>query len=93
MLILTRRVGETFFIGGKDEKTGKEMLFDAEGNPVRIDFSVLGVKGNQVRTGTSAPKSIPVHREEIYEKIQKGVPKPSSRANSRNEYDERPPVR
>lgn len=31
---------------------------------------ILGVKGNQVRIGVSAPKSVPVHRQEIYERIQ-----------------------
>jgi sRNA-binding carbon storage regulator CsrA len=28
----------------------------------------LGVKGNQVRIGVSAPKDVPVHREEVYER-------------------------
>ena len=34
-------------------------------------ITVLGVKGNQIRLGIDAPKSIPVHREEIYQKIKK----------------------
>jgi carbon storage regulator len=37
-----------------------------------ITVTVLQVKGNQVRIGVNAPRSVAVHREEIFEKIRAG---------------------
>jgi len=39
------------------------------GNDVSV--TILGVKGNQIRIGVNAPKDVTVHREEIYERIQR----------------------
>jgi carbon storage regulator len=43
-----------------------------------VTIAVLGVKGNQVRVGVDAPKSVPVHREEIYERIKREQQGPSA---------------
>jgi carbon storage regulator CsrA len=35
-----------------------------------VTVTVLGIRNGQVRIGVTAPKSVAVHREEVYERIQ-----------------------
>jgi carbon storage regulator len=37
-----------------------------------VEVKVLGAKGRQIRLGISAPSSVKVHREEVYDRIQNG---------------------
>ncbi|OOF70381.1 carbon storage regulator CsrA [Rodentibacter caecimuris] len=36
-----------------------------------ISITVLSIRGSQVKLGVNAPKDVSVHREEIYQRIQK----------------------
>jgi carbon storage regulator len=36
----------------------------------QITIRVLAIVGNSVRLGIDAPKSVPVHREEVFQSIQ-----------------------
>ncbi|BBM04141.1 carbon storage regulator CsrA [Microbulbifer sp. GL-2] len=47
-------------------RTGENLRIGAN-----VSVTVLEVKGNQVKIGISAPKSLPIHREEIYLRIRK----------------------
>jgi len=58
MLVLTRRLNQAIMIG--DPAKPDEC----------IEVIVVEVRGDQVRIGTDAPKSVQVHRKEIYEQIQ-----------------------
>jgi carbon storage regulator len=35
-----------------------------------IEISLLEVKGRQARIGISAPQGLPIHREEVFQRIQ-----------------------
>jgi carbon storage regulator len=54
VLIISRRPQEQVVIGEGDNK---------------IVVTVTAIKGNNVKLGIEAPKSIPVHRAEVYRKI------------------------
>ncbi len=50
-----------------------------------VSVTILGVKGNQVRIGVTAPMDVSVHRQEIYERIKKeeaGEPVPEKAPES-----------
>lgn len=52
MLILTRRRGESIYIGDT------------------IIVTVLSAERGSVRIGVKAPKDVPVHRFEVWERVQ-----------------------
>jgi carbon storage regulator len=46
-----------------------------------ITVVIVDIRGEHVRVGVEAPKEVPVHRREVYEKIQAG----NGQANSQPE--------
>jgi carbon storage regulator len=36
-----------------------------------VEVMIVSVQGNRIRLGINAPKSIPVHRKEVYEAIHR----------------------
>lgn len=36
-----------------------------------IEVTVLEIKGDQIKIGIEAPRSVPIYRKEIYQQIQK----------------------
>lgn len=44
-----------------------------------VSVTVLGFNGRQIRLGITAPKEVPVHRQEVYDRIQDGEPAPGAR--------------
>jgi len=46
-------------------KLGESIIIDN-----KIIVKVVSINGNQIKLGIDAPLGIPVHREEVYEKIK-----------------------
>ena len=47
-----------------------------------IEIAVVDVRGDKVRIGINAPRSVSVHRKEIYERIQEEQKASAQVANS-----------
>jgi carbon storage regulator len=47
-------------------RVGEELVIGDD-----VTVAVLGTKGNQVRIGVNAPDDVSVHRQEVYERIQR----------------------
>ena len=66
MLVLSRKSHETVVVGGAD---GLDRL---------LTVTVLEIAPGKVKLGVAADGSIPVHRGEIWERIQAARPPPGS---------------
>jgi len=62
MLVLSRKTQESVVVGGSDR-------FER-----MLKVTVLEIKGGKVRLGFEADADVPVHRSEVWERIQSGVP-------------------
>jgi len=71
------RRGKRYLIAvmeGESLRIGEEVVVSFGGDPIRGWMGLT--RGRQVRVGIDAPRAIPVHREEIYHRIQRGEPGP-----------------
>ena len=56
MLVLSRYPGQSIIVGEGDDK---------------IVVTVVSRVGDKIRIGITAPRDVPVHREEIHEQIER----------------------
>ena len=54
-------------------RVGERLLIGTD-----VQVTVLAVSGEQVRVGIAAPKHVPVHREEVYERIRQDQAAPKN---------------
>ena len=50
-----------------------------------IEITIVDVRGDKVRLGITAPKTISVHRKEVYEAIQREKKEKTERKKSKGE--------
>ena len=56
-----------------------------------VKVMILGINGSQVKIGIEAPKSVPVHRLEIYHKIHSDPAANDARHGLREPYEDHKP--
>jgi len=61
MLVLSRQRDECVIIGEGEDA---------------VKVQVVDIRGDKVRLGFEAPKSVKIHREEVYNKIHEEHPEP-----------------
>jgi carbon storage regulator len=62
MLVLSRKTQESVVVGGSENS-----------EPTMI-VTVLEIRGGRVRLGFSVAKEVPVHRQEVWERLREGEP-------------------
>lgn len=60
MLIFTRYINESFFIIGEKGE---------------IKITLLDIRGRNAKIGITAPKDVPIHREEVLDRINREIAK------------------
>lgn len=73
MLVLSRQKDESIVICDKEDP-----------NIIIAEITIVDVRGDKVRLGINAQKEFPVHREEIYLKIQKEKGQTEQQQNTEN---------
>jgi len=55
-----------------------------------VEIIIVDVRGDKVRLGITAPKSIPVHRREIYDAIQREKSQKKEQQEKEQQEQEKP---